>query len=47
MSFLIAFWGGVLSFFSPCILPLIPVYLSYVTSISMYDRDTSTARFTV
>jgi len=47
MSFLIAFWGGVLSFFSPCILPLIPVYLSYVTGVSMYDRDISDARFTV
>ncbi|MDO3379608.1 cytochrome c biogenesis CcdA family protein [Geoalkalibacter halelectricus] len=30
----IAFSAGVLSFFSPCVLPLIPSYLTYITGIS-------------
>jgi len=31
----IAFIAGVVSFFSPCILPLLPVYISYITGISV------------
>src|SRR3989338_6293292 len=30
-SFLIAFTAGLLSFISPCVLPLVPAYLAYVT----------------
>ncbi|TYO99490.1 cytochrome c-type biogenesis protein [Geothermobacter ehrlichii] len=30
----IAFSAGVLSFFSPCVLPLIPSYLTYITGLS-------------
>ncbi len=30
----IAFSAGVFSFFSPCVLPLIPSYLTYITGIS-------------
>lgn len=30
MSFLIAFSAGILSFFSPCVLPLIPSYLTFL-----------------
>ncbi|MGF7399812.1 cytochrome c biogenesis protein CcdA [Thermoanaerobacterium thermosaccharolyticum] len=30
MSIFAAFMGGILSFFSPCILPLIPVYVTYI-----------------
>ncbi|MBX6390369.1 MAG: cytochrome c biogenesis protein CcdA, partial [Frankia sp.] len=29
--------AGVLSFFSPCVLPLVPGYLSYVTGLSGAD----------
>lgn len=47
ISFIIAFWGGILSFFSPCILPLIPVYLSYITGVSMYDINNTNKRFTL
>ncbi|GAA0350811.1 cytochrome c biogenesis CcdA family protein [Bacillus horti] len=37
----IAFWAGVLSFISPCTLPLYPAYLSYITGISVQDiKDT-------
>jgi len=30
----IAFSAGILSFFSPCVLPLIPSYLTYITGLS-------------
>ncbi|MEN8655861.1 cytochrome c biogenesis protein CcdA [Streptomyces sp. 21So2-11] len=33
----IAVAGGLVSFFSPCVLPLVPGYLSYVTGISGTD----------
>ena len=34
ISFLAAFAAGLLSFLSPCILPLIPAYISYITGVS-------------
>jgi len=34
----IAFGAGFLSFFSPCILPLIPVYIMYITGVSMENE---------
>jgi cytochrome c-type biogenesis protein len=33
----IAMLGGLISFFSPCVLPLVPGYLSYVTGVSGAD----------
>ena len=33
----IAFSAGVLSFLSPCVLPLVPSYLSFVTGMSLED----------
>lgn len=30
ISFLVVFLEGVLSFFSPCVLPLIPIYMGYL-----------------
>jgi len=33
----IAFIAGVVSFFSPCVLPLLPGYLSYMTGLSAAD----------
>ncbi|MEC4017007.1 cytochrome c biogenesis CcdA family protein [Streptomyces sp. H27-D2] len=33
----VAILGGLVSFFSPCVLPLVPGYLSYVTGISGSD----------
>jgi cytochrome c-type biogenesis protein len=33
----IAFAAGVVSFLSPCVLPLVPVYLSYITGMSAAD----------
>ena len=34
---LVAFGAGVLSFLSPCVLPLVPSYLSFVTGMSLED----------
>ncbi|WP_331728415.1 cytochrome c biogenesis protein CcdA [Streptomyces sp. NBC_00158] len=33
----VAFVAGLVSFLSPCVLPLVPGYLSYVTSLSVAD----------
>ncbi len=40
VSFTIAFVAGFLSFISPCVLPLVPSYLSYTTGLSL-DQLTS------
>jgi len=37
VSVLIAFFAGILSFISPCILPLIPSYITYITGVSFKD----------
>ncbi|TVR69656.1 MAG: cytochrome c biogenesis protein CcdA [Spirochaetaceae bacterium] len=37
VSVLIAFVAGLLSFLSPCVLPLIPSYLSFVSGLSFQD----------
>ena len=37
ISFIFAFSAGFLSFVSPCVLPLIPSYVSYITGISFED----------
>ena len=37
----IAFTAGVLSFLSPCVLPLVPSYLTFVTGMSLtFDSGT-------
>jgi len=35
ISLFAALGAGVLSFFSPCVLPLIPVYISFITGLSL------------
>lgn len=37
MSFMIAFSAGFLSFISPCVLPLVPSYISYITGLSLEE----------
>jgi len=37
VSIFVAFLGGVASFVSPCVLPLFPSYLSYITGISFEE----------
>lgn len=43
-SVLFASWMGIVSFISPCILPLIPSYVSYITGISFEDLVDASAR---
>jgi len=40
----IAFTAGVLSFLSPCVLPLVPSYLTFVTGMSLEDMQEGTDR---
>ncbi len=44
ISFPIAFLFGILSFLSPCVLPLIPSYVSFITGISFRDLTVGTDR---
>lgn len=37
VSLVMAFLAGLLSFLSPCVLPLIPAYISFITGISIDD----------
>jgi cytochrome c-type biogenesis protein len=37
VSFPLAFLAGILSFLSPCVLPLVPSYVSFITGISFRD----------
>ena len=38
ISSLIAFTAGIISFISPCVLPLIPSYLTFVTGVSVMEQ---------
>lgn len=33
----LAFFAGIISFFSPCILPLVPAFLSYISGVSIQE----------
>ncbi len=37
VSFISAFLGGLIVFFSPCVLPIVPFYLSYMAGASMSE----------
>lgn len=37
LSIFVALGGGLLSFLSPCVLPLLPSYLSFITGMSFDD----------
>jgi cytochrome c-type biogenesis protein len=45
-GFAIAFSAGVLSFLSPCVLPLIPVYASLITGMSAKELSQETSQIT-
>ncbi len=44
VPFVVAFGAGLLSFFSPCILPLIPVYIFYISGTTMADAQVSSRK---
>ncbi len=37
INFLLAFIAGLVSFFAPCVVPLLPAYVGYVTGVSVKD----------
>ncbi|MEZ4457708.1 MAG: cytochrome c biogenesis protein CcdA, partial [Gemmatimonadales bacterium] len=37
MGPVVAFLGGLLSFLSPCVLPLVPSYLGFVTGFTLEE----------
>ncbi|MCL4360318.1 cytochrome c biogenesis protein CcdA [Patescibacteria group bacterium] len=43
ITFIIAFTAGLLSFFSPCVIPLLPIYLGYLSgaSVSAFGRNST------
>ena len=48
ISILLAFSAGLLSFLSPCVLPLVPAYVSYITGSSIEElKDDKAKLFTL
>ncbi|MFT5594278.1 MAG: cytochrome c-type biogenesis protein [Oceanicoccus sp.] len=45
VSFTVAFLGGLLTFLSPCVLPLLPAYLAYLSGATPGQGDESAQRF--
>jgi cytochrome c-type biogenesis protein len=37
VGILVAFGGGIISFLSPCVLPIVPGYLSFITGVSVAE----------
>ena len=44
VSFSLAFLAGILSFLSPCVLPLVPSYITFITGVSFEDLKEGTDR---
>ncbi len=44
MAFLVALAGGAASFLSPCVLPLLPAYLSFVSGLSVEELERGNRR---
>ncbi|MFN4182078.1 MAG: cytochrome c biogenesis CcdA family protein [bacterium] len=47
MTIVAAFFAGALSFLSPCVLPMVPVYLSYLSGVSVTELRESKADLAV
>lgn len=43
ISYIVAFTAGLLSFFSPCVLPLVPVYIANLAGTTAIDSKTRTS----
>jgi cytochrome c-type biogenesis protein len=44
LNLLVAFAAGVLGFFSPCVVPLIPGYVSFVSGVSLWELQLAERR---
>ena len=47
ISLILAFSAGLLSFLSPCVLPLVPAYISYLTGTAITELDDKNAKLKV
>ena len=47
ISIILAFSAGLLSFLSPCVLPLVPAYISYITGTAIDDLDNKKAKLNI
>jgi len=47
VSYLVAFAAGVLTFLSPCLFPMIPAFIAYITGVSSEDLKDSAKRAVV
>ncbi len=47
LSIYIAFIAGVLTFFSPCVLPILPSYILYITGVTFKDYSESTKQIEI
>jgi cytochrome c-type biogenesis protein len=47
VTFVVAFLAGLLSFLSPCVLPLVPAYLGFITGMSLDELRDDTSRRSV
>jgi cytochrome c-type biogenesis protein len=47
INFVVAFTSGLLSFLSPCVLPVIPSYLSFISGVSLEEMTGARARSVV
>jgi cytochrome c-type biogenesis protein len=45
ISHLIAFFAGLVSFLSPCVLPLIPGYISFICGATLNELDLKSKNF--
>lgn len=46
VNIFIAFFAGLISFFAPCVIPLLPVYVGYITGISIKEfRENGYAKY--
>ena len=43
-AMMIALMAGVISFLSPCVLPIVPPYLAYMSGVTLNDLSTSQAK---
>ena len=43
ISYIVAFTAGLLSFFSPCVLPLVPAYIANLAGTTAIDTETRTS----
>ncbi len=45
LSFMLAFFAGLISFVSPCVLPLIPGYISFISGVSFNQLNQKSKNF--